>query len=144
RGIDWKNADFRNADGTTRIAYAFDLSDDSGAAAPGNPYGKGTIYTRARIAAALSGGASIPFRDAVGHGTTTAGIPTGNGRNVAKYRGVATEATIISVKVTSEGAPAHDGEPAEAAFFDLSRVSIAIDFVKDKAKELGLPAVMLL
>ena len=49
RGIDWESNDFRNIDGTTRIAYIFDLSDDSGAAAPGNPYGRGTIYTREQI-----------------------------------------------------------------------------------------------
>ncbi|MBK6406113.1 MAG: S8 family serine peptidase [Holophagales bacterium] len=142
RGIDWKNADFRNPDGTTRIAAVFDLTDDAGAATSG--YGKGTIYTRAQIDAALSGGPTIPFRDAVGHGTTTSGIPAGNGRNVAKYRGVAPEATIISVKVTSDGAPAHDGEAAEAAFYDPARLPLAIDFVKAKAQELGLPAVMLL
>ena len=142
RGIDWKNADFRNPDGTTRIAAVLDLTDDSGAATSG--YGKGTRYTRAQIDAALSGGPAIPFRDAVGHGTTTSGIPAGNGRNLAKYRGVAPEATIISVKVTSDGAPAHDGEAAEAGFYDPARLPLAIDFVKDRARELGLPAVMLL
>lgn len=30
RGIDWQNNDFRNADGSTRIAYIFDLTDDFG------------------------------------------------------------------------------------------------------------------
>lgn len=146
RGIDWKNNDFRNADGTTRIAYIFDLTDDSGATAPGNTYGKGTIYTRQQIDAALAGGPTLATRDAVGHGTATAGIAAGNGRNSAggKYRGVATEATIINVKVTTEGAPAHDGEPAEERFVDVSRIPIAIAFVKDKARELGMPAVMML
>ena len=28
RGIDWQNNDFRNSDGSTRIAYIFDLTDD--------------------------------------------------------------------------------------------------------------------
>jgi subtilisin family serine protease len=145
RGIDWRNADFRNADGSTRIAWLYDLTDPSGATAPGNPYGKGTITSRQQVDAALAGGPAPAFRDAVGHGTTTAGISTGNGRNsAAKYRGVATEATIISVKVTSDGAPAHDGEPAEAAFYDPALLPLAIDFVRDKAREMGLPAVMLL
>ncbi|HQQ75992.1 MAG TPA: S8 family serine peptidase [Thermoanaerobaculia bacterium] len=142
RGIDWKNNDFRNADGTTRIAYMLDFTDNTGAATSG--YGRGTLYTRAQIDAALSGGPTIPFRDAVGHGTPTAGTPTGNGRNVAKYRGIAPEATIISVKVTSDGAPAHDGEAAEAGFNDATVFPLAIDFVKAKAQELGMPAVMLL
>ena len=146
RGIDWKNGDFKNDDGTTRIAYIFDLTDDTGAPAPGNTYGKGTIYTRAQIDAALTGGPTLATRDAVGHGTTTAGIATGGGRNapVGKYRGIAPEATIIMVKVTADGVPAHDGEPAEAAYYHPERIPAAIDFVRDKAQELGLPAVMLL
>ncbi|HEX7616778.1 MAG TPA: S8 family serine peptidase [Thermoanaerobaculia bacterium] len=144
RGIDWKNNDFRNVDGTTRIAYIFDLTDDSGAATSG--YGKGTLYTRAQINAALTGGPALATREALGHGTATAGISAGNGRNSAggKYRGVATEATILAIKITADGTPAHDSEPAEAAFYDPARIPIAVDFVKDKARELGMPAVMLL
>jgi minor extracellular serine protease Vpr len=146
RGIDWKNLDFRNDDGTTRIAYIFDLTDDSGASAPGNTYGRGTIYTRAQINAALTGGPTLATRDAGGHGTNTAAIAAGSGRNSpgTKYRGVATEATIIVVKVTSDGVPAHDTEQAEAPFNNPAVFPIAIDFVRDKAHELGFPAVMLL
>ncbi len=146
RGIDWKNLDFRNADGSTRIAYIFDLTDDTGATAPGNTYGRGTIYTRAQINAALTGGPTLATRDAVGHGTDTAAIAAGSGRNSpgTKYRGVAPDATIIAVKVTSDGAPAHGSEPAEAPFNNSAVFPTAIDFVRDKAHELGLPAVMLL
>ncbi len=146
RGIDWKNNDFRNLDGTTRIKYIFDLTDDTGANAPGNTYGRGTIYTEAQINAALTGGPQLVTRDAVGHGTTTSGIIAGNGRNSTngKYRGMAPNATIIAVKVTSDGAPAHGTEPAEPAFNDPTVFPIAIDFVKDKSTEFGKPAVMLL
>lgn len=146
RGIDWKNADFRNEDGTTRIAYIFDLTDDTGTTAAGNTYGMGTIYTRQQIDQALTSGTALATRDAVGHGTTTSGIAAGNGRNSAgrKYRGIAPDATIIVVKVTSEGVPAHDTEPAEAAFYQPVRIPVAINFVRDKARELGQPAVMLL
>jgi minor extracellular serine protease Vpr len=146
RGIDWKNLDFRNADGTTRIAYIFDLTDDTGATAPGNTYGMGTIFTRAQINSALTGGPTLATRDAVGHGTTSSAIAAGSGRNSPgrKYRGVAYDATIIMVKVTSEGAPAHDGQPAEAPYYQPERLPVAIDFVRDKAHELGFPAVMLM
>lgn len=145
RGIDWKNNDFRNDDGTTRIKYIFDLSDNSGANAPGNHFGIGTIYTEAQINAALQGGADLPTRDAVGHGTTTAGNATGNGRNSTnrKYRGVAPNASIIVVKMTSDGAPAHDNQPAEAAFGSTSLIMTAIDFAVEKAAELHMPIVML-
>jgi minor extracellular serine protease Vpr len=146
RGIDWSNNDFCNSNGTTRIKYIFDLTDDTGANAVGNTYGKGTIYTEAQINAALSGGPGLATRDAVGHGTATAGIACGNGRNSVgqKYRGIAPDASIIIVKITSDGAPAHDDQPAEAAFYDPSRIPIAIDFVRDKARELHMPCVMTL
>ena len=140
RGIDWESNDFRNEDGKTRIAYIFDLSDDSGAGAPGNVYGRGTVYTRQQINHALAGNSMLATRDAVGHGTTSTGIAAGNGRNSAgrMYRGIAPSATIISVKVVAgEGS----GEPD---FFDYSALPVAIDFVVDKARELSMPVVMLL
>ena len=80
RGIDWRHADFRNADGSTRIAAIFDLTDKTGATAANNKYGVGTVYTGAQIDAALNGGATLATRDAVGHGTATAGNCCGNGR----------------------------------------------------------------
>ncbi|HUI06767.1 MAG TPA: S8 family serine peptidase [Verrucomicrobiae bacterium] len=146
RGIDWRNDDFRNTNGATRIKYIFDLTDDTGSNAVGNTYGMGTIYTEAQINAALSGEPGLATRDAVGHGTAAAGIACGNGRNSVgqKYRGIAPDASIIVVKITSDGAPAHDDQPAEAPFFDLSRIPVAIDFVRDKARELGMPCVMTL
>lgn len=143
RGIDWKNNDFRNPDGTTRIESIFDLTDNTGANAANNPYRAGTIYTRAQINAALAAGSELAHRDAVGHGTATAGIAAGNGRNSRdwKYRGEAPKATIIVVKIVS-GAPAHDDQPAEAPT-SLGLPFAAIDYVRDKARELGAPAVML-
>ena len=141
RGIDWRNNDFRNADGTTRIESILDLGDPTGANAPGNTYG-GTLYTKGQINAALSGGASLAHRDAVGHGTTTTGIAAGNGRNARdwKYRGVAPKARILVVKITG-GAAAHDDQPAEPSFY--VGINTAIDFAVARARELGLPVVML-
>ena len=140
RGIDWESNDFRNDDGTTRIAYILDLSDDSGAGDRNNAYGRGTIYTRRQIDRALAGGTTLATRDAVGHGTTTTGIAAGNGRNSAdrKYRGIAPNATIIAVKVVA-------GEGAnEPHFYDYAALPLAIDFVVDRARELSMPVVMLL
>ena len=144
RGIDWKNDDFRKDDGTTRIKWIFDLTDDTGAFAPGNTYGMGTIYTEAQLNTALTNGTNLAHRDAVGHGTTTAGIACGNGRGLAsrKYRGVAPNASIIVVKVVA-GAPAHGSEPAEANFYSEARVLVGMDFAREKALALGLPCVMI-
>ena len=144
RGIDYEHPDFRNADGTSRIHYIFDLTDDTGAAAPGNTYGVGTLYAKADIDAALAGGNRLATRDAVGHGTTTAGLAGGNGRaSGGLYAGMAPDAGFIIVKFTSDGAPAHDGEPAEDPFFDPSRFPTALDFVLEKADALAMPVVAL-
>jgi len=132
RGIDWQNDDFRHPDGTTRIEFIYDLTDSSGANAPDNPFGRGTIYTRAQINDALQSGTPLPTRDAVGHGTTTAGIACSGGRHSAIHRGIAPTARLIVVKITSDGAPAHDDEPEEAPFFDINLIPVAMDFVQAK------------
>lgn len=144
RGLDWKNNDFRNPDGTTRIETIFDLTDNTGANAANNPYKAGTLYTRAQINAALAAGTELAHRDAVGHGTATAGIAAGNGRNSRdrKFRGEAPKATLIIVKIVA-GAVAHDDQLAEASSSGTALLPTAIDFVRDKARELGLPTVML-
>jgi minor extracellular serine protease Vpr len=143
RGIDWRHADFRNADGSTRIEAIFDLTDDTGANAAGNSYGKGTLYTRTQINAALSGGTALATRDTVGHGTATAGGAAGNGSTVAgKYRGPAYEATLVVVKFVTEGAAARGAIAAEAPFYDPARLPLAFRFIKDTAARLGMPAVM--
>jgi minor extracellular serine protease Vpr len=144
RGIDWRNNDFRNADGTTRIAWLYDLTDDSGSTAPGNPYGIGTLYSRQQLNDALTYGTNLVTRDAVGHGTSTAGIAAGGGRNVWKYRGIAYDATLLIVKFVAEDVPAHDNQPPETAFYDPSRLPTALQFIKNKSQALGMPWVALL
>ncbi len=146
RGIDWQNNDFRNENGTTRIEYIFDLTDDRGANSATNPFRVGTIYTKKEIDQALATRTNLPTRDAHGHGTTTAGIACGNGRNSPgrKYHGIAPNAAMIVVKICSDGIPAHGQEPAEPYFWKAERVLVAIDFIREKAAELRLPCVMVL
>lgn len=136
RGIDWKNNDFRNEDGTTRIKYILDFTNDRQ---------NGDIFTEEEINEALANNTELPTRDAVGHGTTTTGIAAGSGRNSVdgKFRGMAPKASLIAVKVTSDGAPAHGDQPAEASFFGFDLVTKGMDFVVEKAAELGMPVVML-
>ncbi len=138
RGIDYEHPDFINPDGTSRILYIYDMLDD-----PGN--GEiGIVYSKAEIDAALISGQRLATRDAVGHGTATAGLAGGNGvASGGQYAGMAPDAKFIIVKITSEGAPAHGNEAAEAAFYDPTYIPIAIDFVLEKAAEEGLPVVML-
>ena len=145
RGIDYTHPDFLDANGQTRLAYLFDLIDDSGANASNNTYGRGTIYTAADINASLQAGTTLST-DRHGHGTATTSIACGNGSAVDgnEFRGVAYEATIISVKVTQDGFPAFGNQPGEAGAFDPSDIPVALQFVADKLEELGMPGVTLI
>lgn len=145
RGIDYEHPDFRNADGTTRLLYLFDALDNAGANDPDNPTGFGTVYTRDEINAALTSGVRLDTRDAVGHGTASMGIAAGNGlASGGRYAGIAPDADLIVVKLITEGAPAHDGEPVEVASPSPgARLFSAIDFVLDRAEAAGKPVVFL-
>lgn len=115
-GIDWRHADFIKPDGTSRILYLWDMTDDSfaasggkiGTAPPvlqqGSDAGPGTIYTNAQINAALKNRGTVNSMDNFGHGTASAGTAGGNGRAttpgvpIGTYRGVAPDADLIIVK----------------------------------------------
>ena len=86
-GIDYMLADFRNADGTTRIRAVWDQSlrprEGEG---PPKGYETGVEYTSERINEALKA-QTLPERmqliattDTSGHGTAVAGVAAGNGR----------------------------------------------------------------
>ena len=146
RGIDYTHPDFVDANGDTRIAYIYDMVDPTGANAPGNPYGIGTIYTRADIDAALDGGAPLATADRFGHGIACTGLAAGDGSAMpgAPYRGAAPGATIISVKVNQDPFPATGNIAGQSGFFNPAYIPVALQFVADKAEELGLPCVALL
>ncbi|NND43772.1 MAG: S8 family serine peptidase [Xanthomonadales bacterium] len=141
RGIDWDHPDFINENGTTRIKWMLDQSGfnlcDGANPAP-------VEYSEAQINQALSGGPDLPFRDAVGHGTATAGVAAGNGRALpdGRYKGIAPEADLIIVKMTSEGAPAHGNQPAETFFQGC--IDDALDWLDAKLDALGKPAVAII
>ena len=104
-GIDYTHPDFRNEDGTTRIAALWDMS------IPGNPpegYRKGSFYSENEINRALRQENPeeqyriVPSRDYTGHGTAVLGIAAGNGRmSGGVIRGIAARATLVVVKLGS-------------------------------------------
>lgn len=124
-GIDYTHPDFRNEDGTTRIAALWDQTEGTRGegvtergtevqSERGERYGNvppvgylnGVLYTRERINAALrgertaSGISLVPEDDLSGHGTHVAGIAAGNGRaSGGRYRGVAYESELLVVKL---------------------------------------------
>lgn len=141
RGIDYTLPDFRNPDGTTRIKWMLDMTGDN----IGDPSSPPPVeYSQAQINAALQSGTPLGERDAVGHGTVTAGLAAGNGSAAAGglYKGMAPNADLIIVKLTSEGAPAHGNQPAEAPF--QASIDHALDWLDQKITQLGEPCVALI
>jgi minor extracellular serine protease Vpr len=147
RGIDYTHADFRNPDGTTRIRMMWDMSNANPSLALCDPHQPAPIaYTEAQINSALKTGKPLGERDAVGHGTVSTGLAAGNGRAAlpisTQWAGLAPEADLVIVKMTSEGAPAHSGQPAESAFQGC--MSRALDLATQEAARLGEPIAALM
>ena len=138
-GIDYENPDFRNEDGTTRIAALWDQTVETGLPPAG--YNVGTEFTSQQINAALqmTGHAErfrlVPSRDISGHGTAVAGIAAGNGRGSEgrRYRGVAPEAELLIVKM---------GIPGEYGFPRTTQLMRGVDYIIRKAEELKKPVAV--
>jgi subtilisin family serine protease len=134
-GIDYRHEDFRNHDGTSRIAYIWDQTIESGQPPLGFLYG--AEYTNGQINDALLNPdpyAVVPHQDYIGHGTAVAGIAAGNGRaSTGEEIGVAPKATIISVKL---------GERDNARFARTTEIMRAIKYVYDKASLMNMPLVV--
>jgi hypothetical protein len=146
RGIDYRHPDFRDENGNTRIAYIFDMYDDSGAADPDNPFGFGTIYDSTEINAALVAGGDPITNDLNGHGTATTGIMSGDGSGVAEdaFRGVAHGAKIISIVVTKDFVPPFGSSSGQPGQYDPTLLPFAFEFAEMKIEELDMPSVTLL
>ncbi|MEL7062138.1 MAG: S8 family peptidase [Bacteroidota bacterium] len=146
RGIDYRHPDFLDAQGKTRITYIYDMIDPSGAQAPNNPYGIGTIFDSTQINQALSQQSPALTTDRGGHGTATASIAGGNGGAVPgnDFQGVAPEAKFLIVKITHDPFPAFGTQAGQAGFFNPDYLPVALDFAHDKITELGLPSVTLM
>ncbi|MEG0228234.1 MAG: S8 family peptidase [Lachnospiraceae bacterium] len=133
-GIAYRNPDFQNVDGTSRIRALWDQT------IPGNPpkgYAIGTQYTQEQLNEALNSPSSeaairkVPSKDNSGHGTAVAGIAAGNGRNSGlRYAGVAPQSELVVVKL---GSPRGDGFPRTTELMQ------AIDYVVEKALEYQMP-----
>ena len=138
-GIDYENPDFRNADGTTRIAALWDQTVETGLPPAG--YNVGTEFTSQQINAALQTAGHeerfrlVPSRDISGHGTAVAGIAAGNGRGSqgGRYRGVAPEAELLIVKM---------GIPGEYGFPRTTQLMRGVDYIIRKAEELEKPVAV--
>lgn len=131
-GLDVFHDDFRNADGSTRVAWFLDFASEPRADnALDQAYG-GRVYERAEIDAILKGGLAVGSPgDADGHGTHVAGIAAGSGGPAKRFVGVAPAADLVIVR-------------ASDAFgaIDEAKAVTGVRFVFDRAKDAARPAVV--
>lgn len=120
-GIDYTHPAFRNEDGTTRIDYIYDLSDN------------GKIYNREIINTALQNAdpfSVVPSYDNTEHGTHVVGIACAGGNINPAFYGVAPKSSIAMVKST------------RGQFALSSNIMRGLKFLIDKGKELQKPLVV--
>ena len=132
-GIDYTNETVRNWDGSTRILNLWDQT------IMGNPpegYVIGTEYSSEQINEALQQESReerlriVPSEDFSGHGTAVTGVLAGNSK---EYKGVATQADILIVKLGLERA---------GGFPRTTELMQALDYVIKKAIEYGRPVAI--
>lgn len=143
-GIDWHHADFRHADGHTRIAALWDQLDDSFATSNGtigtvppaqdsSNHPLGTVYTRDQIDTALRAQGVVNSVDFVGHGTHTAGCAASNGAAPGHYTGVAPDAELLVVRA---------GGASRDDLFIGGDTLAALQWIGDQATQLGEPVAV--
>ena len=141
--IDFYNENFRNADGSTRIAALWDQSLASDAAAgllPPEGFQTGVEFSKAQIDEALATGNEaearrlIPTVDISGHGTAVAGILAASGTAEEPFRkGVAPESSLLIIKL---------GARRENGFPGTTEIMRGVTYALRKAGELQMPLVI--
>lgn len=157
-GIAWRNRDFCNADGTSRILYLWDQTLQAERVweqiagrellpeerrqdfAPPEGFLTGVEFDKAQIDEALNasseidGNLLVPSVDTSGHGTAVAGIAAGNGNlSDGVYAGVAPESELIIVKL---------GTPRPDSFPRTTELMRALAYVVRKSLELQRPVAV--
>lgn len=124
-GIDLANPDFRNEDGTTRVAALWDQADREYTAKEINDFLNAEGTGQPAVQQPLSA-------DSSGHGTAVAGIAAGNGRGSEgrRYRGAAPESELVIVKMKS---------PQPGGFPRTTELMTGVDYLIRKAQEMRMP-----
>jgi len=154
-GIDFRHLDFTvpgSGGHQTRIKAMLDMTEygaqspDPGwnYSLPGQSAAIGHLYTEGDINSALQlpkpasqGADLVKQRDKSGHGTHVAGTAAGNGQaspTAGTYAGMAPEADLIIVKASRQNDGTDD--------FDTTDLINGLEFVRQKAAELGEPFVI--
>ncbi|HEU4407939.1 MAG TPA: S8 family serine peptidase [Polyangiaceae bacterium] len=141
-GLDFGHPDFLDASGKTRVAWMLDFGREPLGLHPeleasfgcaGQPEGEGCAVLDAADIERELARADAPSGDEVGHGSHVTSIAAGNGGPMARYVGIAPEATIIAVRAQRRG---------PGGGIDDASVIGGARFVFERAAELGMPAVV--
>jgi subtilisin family serine protease len=125
-GIDLSHPDFRDSLDNTRVMWLWDMTKADSVNTP-QPYGYGQEWSNAEINA---GTCTHTGQGSYGHGSYVAGIATGNGRAVGHFQGAAPGCEIIAV--------AFDFNAQDT----VSRMAHAVDYIFNKANQMGKPCVI--
>ncbi|MEM9052345.1 MAG: S8/S53 family peptidase [Bacteroidota bacterium] len=126
-GIELDHPDFQHEDGSTRVLFLWDhRQDEDDPFRVPEPYGYGQEWNSEDIDMDIDGHEPFSF----GHGSNVAGIAAGNANATGELLGVAPNADLIVVQTN----------------FTLpnwtSTIADAVEFIFEKADELGKPAVV--
>jgi len=125
QGIDWQHPDFIDENGNTRVLRYWDHTTNSGGTIA-QPYGYGIVWDNNDI----DNGICTSSETGTAHGTTVAGMGSGNARANGTNRGVAPNSNIIIVETN----------------FNLPNWTLTIadacDYIFKVADTLGMPAVI--
>ena len=126
-GIDYLHPDFIYPDGTSKILYLWDQTKDG---KPPEGYNIGTEYTNEDINKAIREKDATLSVDEEGSGTMLSGICAGLGNINPDYAGVASEASLIVIKLRKL-----DGNYTNSSLY------VAAEYAGRKALELNMPMV---
>lgn len=133
-GIDYTHPTFIKETGESRILFLWDQAASAEEAAARRPAGYpfGAQYTSEDLTAAINKEITLPnLESGSGHGTAVAGIAAGNGNGSPgnRYRGVATESSLLVVKLGRK----------TTEFSGTTEVMLGVDYAVRKSLSLQMP-----
>lgn len=145
-GIDYTQEVFRYEDGSSKILYIYDQSQDC--ENPPEGFIIGTEYSNQQINEALLSDeplSIVPQKDTSGHGTFLASIAAG--RITENFSGAAPNCDIIAVKLR-KARPYYLDRYAipkdQENVFESSAVMTGVEYIIKKSRQLGRPVVICL